>query len=124
MWSIKNPLPFITNQTLAVVSIAPVAKPAASQANEKAIVKHAACAAANSSSGLVPRQFFTFGCRPGPNVHWSTDDLPVTDTGKVVPRFDARRSTTALGAVMPRRDRRQETHLAQLGDADREEYQS
>ena len=45
MWSIKNPLPFITNRTLAVVSIAPVAKPAASQAKENAIVKHAACAA-------------------------------------------------------------------------------
>jgi len=56
MRSIKNPLPFITNRTAACVSTAAVAYPAASQANENAIVKHAAWAAASNSSGLVPRR--------------------------------------------------------------------
>jgi hypothetical protein len=46
----------LTSRTLAVVSTAPVEKPALSQANEKAIVKQAACAAPSSSSGFVPRR--------------------------------------------------------------------
>ena len=55
MRSIAKPPSFMTMRTEAVVSTAWVVKPALSTANENAIEKHAACAAAISSSGLVPR---------------------------------------------------------------------
>src|SRR5690606_18177009 len=54
MRSIAKPLPCLTRRTAAVVSIDFVAMPCASQANENAIVKHAAWAAPRISSGLVP----------------------------------------------------------------------
>ena len=52
--SITKPSPCLATRTAAVVSTVPVAMPALSQANEKAIVKQAACAAPRISSGLVP----------------------------------------------------------------------
>src|SRR5450756_1790326 len=54
--SITNPAPCLVRRTLACVSTLLLASPALSQANENAIVKHAACAAPRSSSGLVPRR--------------------------------------------------------------------
>ena len=54
--SITKPSPCLARRTLACVSTLLLASPALSQANENAIVKHAACAAPRISSGLVPRR--------------------------------------------------------------------
>src|ERR1035437_1703828 len=54
--SITKPSPCLDRRTLALVSTSVVASPALSQANENAMVKHAAWAAPRISSGLVPRR--------------------------------------------------------------------
>src|SRR5215213_7273664 len=54
MLGILNPSPVFSRPTLAVVSIRVGGLPALLRAPESAIEKHPACAAAMSSSGLVP----------------------------------------------------------------------